>query len=68
VVLQADLTGAAEPRDVLAAEEFAMPAPPEHPAGAVALRRAEWSGAAKALGAVLALAGVRRLGRRLHRG
>jgi hypothetical protein len=64
VVLPADLTGATEPRDVLAAEEFAMPAPPEHPAGAVELRRAQWSGAAKALAALAAVASVRRLLRR----
>jgi hypothetical protein len=67
VVLPADLTGAAEPRDVLAAEEFAMPAPRERPAGAVELRRAQWSGAAKATGALIALGGIRRLRRSLRR-
>jgi hypothetical protein len=67
VVLPSDLTGATEPRDVLAAEEFAMPAPRERPAGAVELRRAQWSGAAKALGALAALTSVRRLARRLGR-
>ncbi|HWE34640.1 MAG TPA: hypothetical protein VG410_14205 [Solirubrobacteraceae bacterium] len=67
VVLPADLTGATEPRDVLAAEEFAMPAPPEHPAGAVALRRAQWSGAGKAIAGMAAFAGARRLARRLRR-
>ena len=64
VVLPVDLTGASEARDVLAAEEFAMPAPRERPAGAVELRRAQWSGAAKAVAALAVLAAVRRLLRR----
>jgi hypothetical protein len=33
VALPGDLTGAEEPRDVLAAEEFALPAGPPHPLG-----------------------------------
>jgi hypothetical protein len=72
VQLPEDLTGAAEPRDVLAAEEFAMPAGPARLADAAigpagALPRAGGGG----LSGLLVLGGLvvvaRRLVRRLRR-
>jgi hypothetical protein len=38
VVLPEDPTGLAEPHDILAAEEFAIPAPVSHPSGGAASR------------------------------
>jgi hypothetical protein len=65
VVLPEDLTGAQEPRDVLAAEEFALPAGPPHPLG-----RAEGMGRSRgrlrrvAAGGALAFIALRALRRR----
>jgi hypothetical protein len=65
VRLPSDLTGDEAPRDVLAAEEFAMPAGPPHPLG-----RAEDAGSyggrfvRLAVGGALALFALRALRRR----
>jgi hypothetical protein len=65
-VLPTDLTGAADPRDVLAAEEFAMPAPPPHPGGvAAADARASW--ARTVVAGAAAFVGVRMVARALRR-
>ena len=60
VVLPEDPSGIAEPHDILAAEEFAMPAVPPRPriaGGSSAVRARQGLGAAAAL---LALVGLRR--------
>ncbi len=73
VVLPEDPSGIAEPHDILAAEEFAMPAvKQESSQGALARSRgllargaeSPWRAALGAAGALLAVAGLRRHGRR----
>jgi hypothetical protein len=63
VVLPEDPTGIEEPHDILAAEEFAIPAPTGHP-GAGAASRARTRRRIAIGGAAAALAGMLTLRRR----
>jgi hypothetical protein len=64
LVLPEDPSGIAEAHDILAAEEFAMPAVQSPTSGGMGRSaRSRWPVAVAALGALLALASVRRRGR-----
>jgi hypothetical protein len=63
LVLPEDPSGIAEPHDILAAEEFAMPAVERPRTRATPVVDSPWRVGLGAIGALLALVGLRRRGR-----